>query len=359
MHKRFAAAILFVILASGPVFADGNRPTVGAIRWDAWFPGSEYERYLGPKQWHYRAPFFAKFISDTSVTLIENRQAIIDKEIDYAASAGIDYWAICYYHPTSKAGDRYNYGWKLFLSSKRNHKMRFCLILPPGRFAPEDQWEETCESLARIFAHPRYMKVCGGRPLIYLRQAGNPRKDEQSWARSKAASEVMRRKIKEAGLAEPYFVPQVGLSNMGRGVEFIDKLGYDALSGYTSTGRHPGSLHLPYGALARSNGEFWNACKATGKKVIPLLNTGWDGRPRSVNPEFWYYAGWFSWATPREIAANLRNAIDWVRANPNAAEANTILIYAWNEIDEGGWLLPTLSEGAARLDSIREVLKKR
>jgi len=27
--------------------------------------------------------------------------------------------------------------------------------------------------------------------------------------------------------------------------------------------------------------------------------------------------------------------------------ANAILIYAWNELDEGGWLVPTLSEGDA------------
>ena len=36
--------------------------------------------------------------------------------------------------------------------------------------------------------------------------------------------------------------------------------------------------------------------------------------------------------------------------------ANAIIIYAWNENDEGGWLIPTLSEGTARLDAIARVL---
>ena len=37
--------------------------------------------------------------------------------------------------------------------------------------------------------------------------------------------------------------------------------------------------------------------------------------------------------------------------------ANTVMIYAWNEFDEGGWLAPTLSEGAARIDALAKVLK--
>ncbi len=32
---------------------------------------------------------------------------------------------------------------------------------------------------------------------------------------------------------------------------------------------------------------------------------------------------------------------------------------AWNEFDEGGWLCPSLSEGSARLDALRAVLRPR
>ncbi len=34
-----------------------------------------------------------------------------------------------------------------------------------------------------------------------------------------------------------------------------------------------------------------------------------------------------------------------------------MLIYAWDEFSEGGWICPTLSEGTARLDAIRGVLR--
>lgn len=45
-----------------------------------------------------------------------------------------------------------------------------------------------------------------------------------------------------------------------------------------------------------------------------------------------------------------------LEANPEAGEAGAVIIYAWNEFDEGGWICPTLSEGTARLDAIRKVL---
>jgi len=51
--------------------------------------------------------------------------------------------------------------------------------------------------------------------------------------------------------------------------------------------------------------------------------------------------------------------LDWLVAYPEAAEPNAVLIYAWNEFDEGGWLAPTLGDGTARLDAIAKVLGKR
>jgi len=62
---------------------------------------------------------------------------------------------------------------------------------------------------------------------------------------------------------------------------------------------------------------------------------GWDGRPRN------YAGAWYEPAKPAEVADAVKCALDWNRANPNTARAGTVLIYAWNEYDEGGWLCPT------------------
>ena len=48
-------------------------------------------------------------------------------------------------------------------------------------------------------------------------------------------------------------------------------------------------------------------------------------------------------ATPDQLARHLQDAIAWTRANRDINPANAVLLYAWNENDEGGWLIPTLN----------------
>jgi hypothetical protein len=94
--------------------------------------------------------------------------------------------------------------------------------------------------------------------------------------------------------------------------------------------------------------------------------SGWDRRPRVERPvpwEQWQKAGegleeFYEPATPRELADHLNRALNWVRTNPDAAPADAVLVYAWNENDEGGWLVPTRGEGTARLDAIGRLLTR-
>ena len=55
--------------------------------------------------------------------------------------------------------------------------------------------------------------------------------------------------------------------------------------------------------------------------------------------------------------------VSWFKNHPAKNGAELVLIYAWNEFDEGGWLVPALpppdGEGTARLDALRKVLVPR
>ena len=63
-------------------------------------------------------------------------------------------------------------------------------------------------------------------------------------------------------------------------------------------------------------------------------------------------------AAPDELAAHLRDAIEWTKANRDINPANVIIIYAWNEHDEGGWLQPTLgANGRPNEERIRTLTK--
>ena len=81
-------------------------PLVGAIRWDAWDEGGSIQAAvaadLGPNQWHYRLPFFTTVTGTNSVSFANgDTQATMDQEINYAANAGINYWAFVTYADSS------------------------------------------------------------------------------------------------------------------------------------------------------------------------------------------------------------------------------------------------------------------
>jgi len=130
--------------------------------------------------------------------------------------------------------------------------------------------------------------------------------------------------------------------------DILNTVQFDALGAYSA----PGNTNSgePYPKLVEVNRWYWNQFRATGREVVPLVNTGWDGRPRG------YSGAWYENAKAIEVANPVRAALDWNQANPNSARAQTVMIYAWNEYDEGGWLCPTKAEGEARLKELKRML---
>ncbi len=91
------AAILGILLVCGVVtYTQENRPRplVGAIRWDAWTGGAvteQVKKTLGPRKYHDRLPWFAEVIDDQTVEIDGGHQTVMDREIDFASEAGLDY----------------------------------------------------------------------------------------------------------------------------------------------------------------------------------------------------------------------------------------------------------------------------
>lgn len=339
------------------------RPIVGAIRWDAWHgdlgePGKAVQRSLGPKHWHYRLPFFAKVLSDTEVEINGASQDVVDQEIAYASAAGLDYWAFVTYEPDSPM----SLGLKYYLSSPRKKEINFCLITECARWGGKGSYREKLQRFVSLMSEASYQKVLGERPLIYI---GFIRDEyiQRQWGsldQFRRIVDEFRATAQRAGLGNPYIV--VMDFSPQRGKSLADALGCDAISAYAVNG---GGQAAPYSELARYAESFWDRCKATGAKVVPTVMAGWDRRPRVEHPvpwETWQQPGvgiekYYQAPTPPELAEHLQRGLQWVERNPNAAPARALIVYAWNENDEGGWLVPTLSEGMARLDAIRGVLR--
>ena len=101
-----------------------------------------------------------------------------------------------------------------------------------------------------------------------------------------------------------------------------------------------------------------------------MTTTGWDKQPRKDHPVSWeknhaYHQQQVfpSTATPQEIASHLERALAFVSTHSDCCPANAVIVYAWNEHDEGGWLAPTWTPSGqantTRLSAVRDALSHR
>ncbi len=355
------AIILAATVINGPARAHAEgRPIVGAIRWDAGYgqggPVAEVERSLGPRKFHFRLPFFAHVLADDRVHIDGDSQEIINKEVAYAAGAGLNYWAFVDY---GDKGDL-TIARRRYQKARDKHGLRFCLIEESSRI--DAQGTRAWPRLASFFQDPNYQTVLEGRPLLFV--FGCPKKVGKKEFRSLGEAAIA------AGGKCPYLV-LMGF-NPQRDAKDMEMLGFDAVSAYAAGGQYQGEMWSYARLTEHVRSHYWQVCRQNRIPTITFATAGWDTRPRLEHPVSWMPSETKPdptppaaqkplidnvTATPAELAKHLQDAIEWTQTNRALNPANAIIIYAWNENDEGGWLIPTLSEGTARLDAIAQVLK--
>jgi len=327
-----------------------SRPLVGAIRWDAWAGGevtAQVERTLGPKQYHTRLPWFAEVVGEDQVRIDGGRQEVMDQEIGFAARSGLDYWAFLLYPEANSMSQSL----ALYRSSAVRRRINFCVILHNSFKVQDAQWPRECQRAVDLLREPGYQTVLGGRPLVFAFQT---REDRIAQFRQAA----------HAAGVDPYCV-LMGWNPAGD-FQRAAPLGFAAVSAYAC-----GSTDATIAQLCqRVETDYWHKAAAAGVPYVPLVTTGWDKNPRKENPVSWEKDHGYhrqtvfpATATPAEIAAHLQRALTFVREHPETCPANTVIVYAWNEHDEGGWLCPTWTPGGTpntgRLEAIGEVLARR
>jgi hypothetical protein len=300
-----------------------ERPTVGAIRWDAWSGGgvtSQVEQTLSPEKHRFRLPWFAHLDASGRAHLDASAEGVMEQEIAYAKQVGLDYWAFLTY----PEADAMSSALARYLRSPKRSDLGFCLILHQTLSVPAARWPAECDRTLKLLKEPGYQKVLG-RPLVYAFDL----KTEHPTVKQRF--DELRTAAKSVGL-DPYFV----------------YMGWSPQRDYQQ--------------------HAWANALATKTPYVPLVTTGWDKRPRQDHPVSWEknpgYAQQQTWPatpTPTELAAHLGRALAFVKAHPSVCPANTVIVYAWNEHDEGGWLCPTWtpsgSPDTSRLEAIRAVLR--
>ncbi len=355
----------------------GSQGTGGA--WDYQFNLIDKNNRVNSK-WASRWPFYTDTSAEYPISLREEIAATtgtpripstIEQENRYAKDAGISYWAFVYYGLLT-GSDQGDYGLNRYKTSN-SYKPQYALIL--GWY--DQPYVDKSTQRAMIVTEMQsstYYKLANGQPLLYLL--------DSSWGTPLGIAEInaiSNAYANSNGGVRPYLVYQANTGNTKP-----TNLSVDACTTYASidpqTSLPPNSTveqaasapARPYLQLASAGVQIRDSWVASLCEPVPPIMAGWDPSPRWVR--FSQGSGGFNGLIPpgnpagdryeipttTELNNHLFDAIQWVRTRPSSSP-KTVLIYAWNEFDEGGWLAPRYNNGAApdtsRLDAVKRAIQ--
>jgi len=371
MLKLFAACPLVLAIATitraeqPPAVPDGGaavtappavgaRATVGAYYFDGW--AGKSERWKDDPAWTALNP--PTHLTKRMIEAFADRKpiwgwrddslAIMERQIDLAADNGIAFFAFCWYwnkDPQKVEQDPKHTGLQLFLKAKNNHRLKFCLLVANHQgflFQGADEWQKATEGWLPYLKHPQHLTVAG-KPLVIIFNSGNG--DQDGLARVQDSA-------RKAGL------PGVAIAGCGGGDAkrgFTHTTHYNIVPGYAS-----GSEAHKFAELVQAHQRAWRG--SPEQPYMPTLSVGWDKRPWEGDRGLGQKPGWyFPDRTPDQLAAGLESAIAWMDRNPDQTTAERIvLLYAWNEFGEGGYLAPTKGDPeGAYLKAVKQVVERK
>jgi hypothetical protein len=353
----FAKAILLFGLFTLVGWASNNaigqtkpRLEVGAYYYDGW-SGRNAKADDPNEPWAKNAPrqlnrrFVEEFGDREPVWgWRDDSQAIMERQIDLAADNGIKFFAFCWYWRDSNGpintaaienAPAHN-SMYLYLKAKNKNRIKFCLLVANHQGAEikgTDNWGKATEYWMQYFNDPQYVKV-DSKPLVIIFSIGGI--DNDAIARMQEVS-------KKQGL-------KGGLSIAGCGntanKNFNFRTHYNMNPGYVA-----GHEEHKYSELVAAHVKNWNGTEK--QPYIPEITVGWDKRPwedKSGNGQGGAKQGWyFPDRTPEQFKSFLTDAIKWMDEHPTqTTKERIVLIYAWNELGEGGYLVPTKGDPDAK-----------
>lgn len=333
---------------------------VGAYYFDGWAGKNKFADDPG-EPWAKNAPThltrrFVREFSDREPVWgwRDDTQEIMERQIDMAADNGLGFFLFCWYWKNNKGPinieaiekDCLHTSLELYQKAKNRNRLKYSLLIANHagfEIQGNENWASAVKYWVKYFRDPQYIKV-DGKPLLVIFGTGdNAITDEQI--------EVIQETAKKEGFKN-------GLALAGCGGPAKKKI-FDYSTHYNLTsGYDDGHEEHKFQELIDRAKPQWQGTES--QPYIPVLNAGWDKRPwegpDGLNQkEGWYYPD----SSPELFKSFFKDAIKWMDNNPTkTTKERLILIYAWNELGEGGYLVPTKGDpGAAKLKVIKEVVQ--
>lgn len=360
---RLAALLGPLLLACAAAAQVPDDVPIGAIRWDAWFDDAPDRKALELPAWRHRAPFFARTDEAGRLRLDGDMEHVLHAEVAYARAMGVDYFVFGFYPDTGSWGrklDRHlalNRALRSYLRLPDRMGVRFALSL--NQLFPAADIEDMADTVAAFVAHPDYMRTENGRAPVYI--LGH---DGLDWSRffgsddaARKAVETFRRKARERPGVDLTFI--LLHYEPAKATEAALRYGLDMLGAYTTFAPGQGAVEQAFAACSGHGAARWQLTARMGLPYVPNVTLGWDSRPRfapEVNTKGKAQGPWCARPEAAALGRYFRDAAVAASAQPAAVPFRSILVYAWNEWAEGGWMAPNVSEGGQWMEVLRRAI---
>ena len=292
---------------------------------------------------------------------------IVQQQIDLAAEHGLSFFAFDWYWPEGPdKRSPLNTGLDLYRRAANRKRLEFCLLVANAggfRLFPTE-WPAACDAWLNLFREPTYLTV-GGKPLLIIFSHRDLRESLGGPAAVKKGFAQLRERAAAAGLGGVTIAACClpGPENGWVDLQTLADEGYDVFTGYAHYGyfRRGDDMKQSFADLVAGHADIWDRFAAKDvRPYIPVVTTGWDPRPwqepvkaAETRPYWLHYPD----RTPSAVGTFVENAVRWLDAHPKQATSERlILLYAWNEYGEGGYLAPTRGDGDAYLRAVKSAL---
>ena len=360
-----AITALLLSVSADASFNDRQQPEdllVGAIRWDNWTPESPHAAVVLDPAAEDRVPFFAFSNRQGATRLFGGSRPVAEAENAYARAAGIDYWLFNYYAPTASFGrtlafaTRMNRSLEAYRGLQNRGDMRFALLLQ--QTYPSRDIDALVRLIRPMLQDKDYVRLADGSAPLF---AQGMRGWEQTLG-TPAALRAFFSKLKD-DLARASGL-RIRLVAVGSDLVRLDAYTgpgqpFDLFTSYADAPPNDDRTR-PMAECQAASRDFWKRAVATGKPFMPNVTLGWNMRVTLSHPDQLYdrsrTPGTCLPATEQEWLGQIREARRVAREAGRGGPMPGMLFYAWNELSEGGWIVPTRHEGTRRLAVIARAL---
>ena len=339
--------ITYLFFAAGTLLCAQNHILIGAYYFDGWSgksPSTEdwAKRANAPTGLTYK--LMTDFPEREPVWGWRNDDIrIMERQIDLAADNGIDFFVFCWYWKRDKNGNvsdaqvnalPNHTSMKLFLQARNKHRMKFAVMVTDHsgeEVKEQDSWNSLITFLSKeYFSDSQYLRF-GNKPYLCFFQGGE----------ANTYLDGMRLTAHTCGLDGLVFAACNFHNTESK---------FDVTTFYNETIETGKAKEAQsYQKLISRTEYYWPYQPVNS---IPSCIVGYDKRPWFEKENFIYYTE----RSPALFYALLKDAVDFTYKRKPAYPA--IMIYAWNEFGEGGYLVPTKGDRRAKyLKQVRKIKK--